>query len=102
MARKHAAERADERVVVDPEPGDGKIAREDASLDVEDRYRLQDDPPIRFVVPGAVLQPELGDLDVNVRLPRHRLHAAAPGGKALFAAIPGEAGMVQHDRGARE
>ena len=51
-----------------------------------------------LVVPGAVLQAELGHLDVNVRLARHRLHASAPGGEAIFAAVPGKAGMVQHDR----
>src|SRR5882672_7617379 len=88
MAREHAVEGADERFVVDPQAGDREIGGEDASFDAEDRYRFHDDASVRYIVPGPVLQAELGDLDVNVRLARDRLHALAPGGKALFAAIP--------------
>src|ERR1700759_4062750 len=100
--REHAVERADERFVANPQASDGKVAGEDASLDAEDRDRLQDDTPVRLVVPGAVLQAELRDLDVNVRLVSHRLHASAPGREAFFAAIPGKAGMIQHDRDTRK
>jgi hypothetical protein len=100
--REHSVEGADERVVVYPQAGNGEVARKHASLDAEDRDRIHDDTPIRLEIPGAVLQAELGDLDVNVRLASHRLHASAPGGEAFFAAIPGEAGMVQHDRDGRE
>ena len=46
MACEHAAERADKPVVVDPQAGDGKIARKNASLDAEDRYRIHHDAAI--------------------------------------------------------
>src|SRR4029078_342340 len=88
---KHAVEGADERVVVDPQAGNREVAREKASRACEDRDRLQDDTPVRLVLPGAVLQAELGDLDVNVGLASHRLPAAAPGGGGLFAVSPGRA-----------
>src|SRR4051812_15200277 len=46
MAREHTVERTDERVVVDPQSGDGEITREDASFHAENRDRIHDNTSV--------------------------------------------------------